>query len=81
MSELIVYIMAIGSISILNILAYKLFDSMSRDNWKKVIYIIQELAKLNDQQHKMTRKETQEIKTRLTQVRKDLNEIERKVSK
>lgn len=29
-------------------------------------------------EHKKTRKETQEIKTRLTQVRKDLNKLEKK---
>ena len=32
-------------------------------------------------QHKKTRKETQEIKTRLTQVRKDLNTIEKLLRK
>lgn len=31
---------------------------------------------LQDEQHKKTRKETQEIKTRLAQVRKDLNKIQ-----
>ena len=34
------------------------------------------LAQIVEFQHKKTRKESQEIKTRLTQVRKDLNKIE-----
>lgn len=42
---------------------------------------IQEVRRYIGQEHKATRKETQELKTRATQDRKDLNDIQRKLRK
>ena len=62
-----ILVITIGLLVVIHILAIVLFEAR--------------MVKFIFEQHKKTRKETQEIKTRLTQVRKDLNLIEKIVKK
>jgi hypothetical protein len=91
----ILIILTVGIIAILNIAAFALFDKRLRklDKWtrKNILQSVLDTEKYIEENRntiveilvregKLTRKETQEIKTRLTQVRKDLNVIEPKIA-
>lgn len=66
------YFLLKGITEALSVITTKLY------NLKKQI---QEVRRYVGQEHKATRKETQELKTRATQDRKDLNDIQRKIRK
>lgn len=77
--EILIVFIGTGVISILNILALKRFRKQVLQTQYS---LLSEIAKANlsvvslvSTEHKKTRKNQQEIKTRLTQVRKDLNAI------
>lgn len=83
--EILIVFIGTGVISILNILALKRFRKQVLQTQYS---LLSEIAKANlsvvslvTAEHKKTRKETQELKTRLTQVRKDLNAIGKLVKK
>lgn len=77
--ELNIAIIGIGVIAFLNLFGYwKLHNKIDSDMdfmWKEMMSLCRNI----ESEHKKTRKDQQEIKTRLTQVRKDLNTIERVV--
>lgn len=83
--EILIVFIGTGVISVLNILAFKRF----RKQLLQTQYSLSsEIAKVNflivslvSAEHKKTRKNQQEIKTRLTQVRKDLNAINKLLKK
>lgn len=70
----IITILAVGALAILNLLGFKVLDKTIRFEFSK---LKRSIAKSNHLEHKKTRKESQEIKTRLAQVTKDLNTIEK----
>lgn len=87
--ELIIAVIGIGLVLALNVIAIAILDQYVRQSVQKIgdfnciliDHVSQSLKVISKQmtdEHKKTRKETQEIKSRLTQVRKDLNKIERK---
>ena len=69
--ELYIAVIGIGLIAGLNVIAWSILNETIRE---VTVYI----CILVEAEHKKTRKETQEIKTRLTQVRKDLNTLEKR---
>lgn len=69
--ELYIAVIGIGLIAGLNVIAWSILNETIRE--VTVYFCI-----LVEAEHKKTRKETQEIKTRLTQVRKDLNTLEKR---
>lgn len=66
------YFLYSGIVKALNVITVKLY------NLKKQI---QEVRRFVAEEHKATRKETQELKTRATQDRKDLNDIQKRIKK
>lgn len=80
--ELYIAVIGIGVCVSLNIVGLWMIDRTLRTQSEAMtVLVIGTLEVVSDQvtaEHKRTRKETQEIKTRLTQVRKDLNVIERR---
>ncbi len=76
--ELIIVIIGIGLSLIFNIIAIAIFHDFVQSVEMMIVTHFVILKEILLQEHKKTRKETQEIKTRLTQVRKDLNVIEKK---
>lgn len=86
---ILITVVTVGIIALLNIMAFAYFHKGLILLAKKVIEQQLEIEKYIEEnrntivevvvnQHSKTRKDQQEIKTRLTQVRKDLNVIERK---
>lgn len=88
MDILIIFaVIAVAVVAILNIMAFSFFHRAIMLIAKKVVKQQLEIEEYIEEnrntivevvvdQHKKTRKDQQEIKTRLTQVRKDLNNIE-----
>jgi uncharacterized membrane protein YgaE (UPF0421/DUF939 family) len=77
--ELIIVTIGIGLSLVLNVIALTIFhrfvESVKRSVAGSFIILEEGLMK----EHNKTRKDIQEVKTRLTQVRKDLNTIEKKI--
>ena len=76
--ELIIVTIGIGLSLVLNVIAIAIFHDFVESVEMMIVTHFVTLKETLLQEHKKTRKETQEIKTRLTQVRKDLNVIEKK---
>lgn len=80
--ELYIVIIGIGICIGLNVLGLWIVDwTMRTQNellLNGIVGITEVVSAQVTAEHKKSRKETQEIKTRLTQVRKDLNTLERK---
>ena len=80
--ELYIAVVGIGICIFLNVIGLLLIDrKLSIHSEVFISGIVKMMNTVSDQitiQHKKTRKETQEIKTRLTQVRKDLNTLEKR---
>ena len=80
--ELYIAVIGIGVCIGLNIVGLWMIDRTLRTQSEAILgLVIGTIEVVSDQvtaEHKKTRKETQEIKTRLTQVRKDLNMFEKR---
>ena len=76
--ELIIVTIGIGLSLVLNVIALTIFhrfvESVKRSVAGSFIILEEGLMK----EHNKTRKDIQEVKTRLTQVRKDLNKLEKR---
>lgn len=83
----IIVVVAIGLIVMFNIIAVSIFHRFVRRVWKKIEKTHLEIEKYIEEnrntvveivvrESKKTRKETQEIKTRLSNLRKDTNTIQ-----
>lgn len=85
----IITVLELGALAILVLLGFKVLDRNMKLEFRK---LKRSVAKSNHLEHektkkyikddgKLTRKEQQETKTRLTQVKKDLNTIEKATKK
>lgn len=74
--ELVIVIIGIGLSLILNIIAIMIFHTFAQEILSSVLRTRMMLVSLIGEQEKKTRKDVQEVKTRLSQVRKDLNKLE-----
>ncbi len=78
----ILLVITIGIIATLVILALMVFEKRVTDAiWEYNDLMVTSFITILRAEHKKTRKETQEIKTRLTQNRKDLNDIQKTLKK
>ena len=88
----LVMVIAIGLIVLFNVLAFAKLHSRVDQLLRAISIVAKDLewtvydarnnvVETTATQHKKTRKETQEIKTRLTQARKDLNVIEKQTKR
>ena len=71
--EIYIAVIGIGLIAYLNVLAIRKHQKETHADLNAVASALFDLSEEVEYQHKKTRKDQQEIKTRLTQVRKDLN--------
>lgn len=83
--EILIVFIGTGLISILNILALRRFrEQLLQSQYSlssEIAKVSLSIVSLISTEHKKTRKNQQEIKTRLTQARKDLNAISKLLKK